>query len=216
MKCRLPADAWPATPGRKPCLPSSAWMSLAASATRAGRHADVLDDQRRAGRAQRADAGRACPRARASSISVCSWSRVNSRGLDQLVAREHLAAPPASRASSSASSSARNSTSSAAAVRWQLVPALGRAGHVRARAAISVGATISSIALAPAVDQRAAPARRPRRCPAKSSSAVVVWRPSGTVSNTASATNASVPSEPTSRRRKISSGVSASRNAQRR
>ena len=36
MKCRLPAEAWPARPGRKPCLPSSACRSLAASATRAG------------------------------------------------------------------------------------------------------------------------------------------------------------------------------------
>ena len=44
----------------------------------------------------------------------------------------------------------------------------------------------------------------------------MVWRPSGTVSNTASATKASVPSEPTTSRRKISSGVSASRNAHRR
>ena len=35
----------------------------------------------------------------------------------------------------------------------------------------------------------------------------------GTVSSTASAMNASVPSEPTTRRRRISTGVSASRNA---
>ena len=50
----------------------------------------------------------------------------------------------------------------------------------------------------------------------KCSQEIVVRRGCGTVWNTASAMKASVPSEPTSRRRKISSGVSASRKAQRR
>ena len=36
MKCRFPAEAWPATPVRKPCSPSSAWMSAEASAIRPG------------------------------------------------------------------------------------------------------------------------------------------------------------------------------------
>ena len=47
----------------------------------------------------------------------------------------------------------------------------------------------------------------------KKQSDSVVWRPSGTVSITASPMKASVPSEPISRRLKISSGSSASRNA---
>src|SRR5256714_1542164 len=36
MKCRFPAEAWPATPDRKPCSDRSAWKSLAASAMRSG------------------------------------------------------------------------------------------------------------------------------------------------------------------------------------
>ena len=36
MKWRLPADAWPATPGRNPCSISSSRISTAASAIRAG------------------------------------------------------------------------------------------------------------------------------------------------------------------------------------
>ena len=79
-------------------------------------------------------------------------------------------------------------------------------------AAISVGATISSVALAPAATSAGTALdgrvdvleerERDRRVPA-----------SGTRLETASPMNASVPSEPTSSRRKISSGASASRNA---
>src|SRR6187551_3226799 len=36
MKWRFPAEAWPATPGRKPCSPSSACRSFAPSAIRSG------------------------------------------------------------------------------------------------------------------------------------------------------------------------------------
>ena len=43
MKCRLPAEAWPARPGRNPCLVSSAWRSLAPSAIRAeGTHTSSM------------------------------------------------------------------------------------------------------------------------------------------------------------------------------
>ena len=80
-------------------------------------------------------------------------------------------------------------------------------------ATISAGATISSTALAPSSTSRGTGSQA-SAMPAKWSQAVVVRGGTGTVSNTASQTSASVPSEPTIRRRKISSGSSASRNAQ--
>ena len=82
-------------------------------------------------------------------------------------------------------------------------------------AAISVGATISSVALAPAATSAGTtPAAASMSAKCISDSAVRGC--SGSVSNTASARNASVPSEPISRRLKISSGSSASRKAHRR
>ena len=82
-------------------------------------------------------------------------------------------------------------------------------------ATISAGATISSTALAPAATNSGTGSVADSM-PSKWSHETVVWGGWGTVSSTASATNASVPSLPTSTRRKISSGESASRNAQRR
>jgi hypothetical protein len=82
-------------------------------------------------------------------------------------------------------------------------------------AVISAGATISSTAVAPEAT------RSPTGAVAASmlgkwTQAVVVNGGTGTVSKTTSAMKARVPSEPTSRRRKISNGSSASRKAQRR
>ena len=79
-------------------------------------------------------------------------------------------------------------------------------------AAFIASTIISSVALAPACTSGCTHATA-SSMPGKSTNAVAVCRPNGTVSNTTSDTNASVPSEPTIRRRKISSGVSASRNA---
>ena len=70
---------------------------------------------------------------------------------------------------------------------------------------ISAGATISSTAVAPASTKSRTGAIA-SSIPGKWIQAVVVRAGSGTVSKTASATKPSVPSEPTSRRRKISSG----------
>ena len=114
MKCRLPADAWPATPGRKPCSPSSAWRSRPHSAIRAGgtQTSSMISDV--PGRAQAADQP-VHPLAHASRTPRSrSASRVKSGGADQLVAGEDLARRRAASASSSPSSSAPNSTSSAA------------------------------------------------------------------------------------------------------
>ena len=80
-------------------------------------------------------------------------------------------------------------------------------------AVISAGATISSTAVAP-LSTRSRTGAIASSMPGKWTQAVVVRAGSGTVSKTASATKASVPSEPTTRRRKISSGSSASRKAQ--
>ncbi len=101
-------------------------------------------------------------------------------------------------------SSAPNSTSSTADSGRQLLPLLGRADHVpgggdqgRRDHQLDRGRA--------AVDQLAD--RRDRLVDAgKWIQAVVVRAGTGTVSKTASAMKASVPSEPTSRRRKISSG----------
>ena len=114
MKWRFPAEVWPATPVRKPCSPSSAWMSRGRLGDPRGRHADVLDDQRgsRAGAAGRS--ARAAPRARVQSTSIRLGSRVKSGVADQLVRRRGSPRPRRPGASSSASSSAPNSTSSAA------------------------------------------------------------------------------------------------------
>ena len=79
-------------------------------------------------------------------------------------------------------------------------------------AAISVGANISSVALAPN-ETRSPTALAAASRSGKKTSATDACEPNGTVSNTASATNASVPSDPITSRLKISSGSSASRNA---
>ena len=79
-------------------------------------------------------------------------------------------------------------------------------------AAISEAVIMISVALAPSSTSGRTTAMA-ESMSGNRNQAAVSWRPIGTVSNTASAMNASVPSEPTSRRRKISSGVSASRNA---
>jgi hypothetical protein len=150
------------------------------------------------------------------SISISSASRENCTGVWTCTA---LRPPRARRISLAASSSgpsssgvsARNSMSSAAEVGGSSFHASGTPGMFQA-AAIRVGATISSVAVAPAPTSSPTAAAAPSRS-SKPTRASVVWRPSGTVSNTASATKASVPSEPMTRRRKISSGVSASRNA---
>jgi hypothetical protein len=82
-------------------------------------------------------------------------------------------------------------------------------------AVISAGATISSTAVAPEAT-RSPTGAIASSMPGKWTQAVVVSGATGAVSKTTSARKASVPSEPTRRRRKISSGSSASRKAQRR
>ena len=79
-------------------------------------------------------------------------------------------------------------------------------------ATISAGATISSTARAPAPTSSWTGSSAASTLGKCSHATVVLagWR---TVSNTASAMKPRVPSEPISNRRKISSGVSASRNA---
>ena len=90
MKWRFPAEAWPATPGRKPCSPSSACRSVGRLGDPRGRHADVLDDQRGPGRPQLADQ----PVHPLAHLPVAprpsAASRVKRRLADQLAAREEL------------------------------------------------------------------------------------------------------------------------------
>ena len=129
MKWRLPAEAWPASPGRKPCSASSAWRSLAASATRAGRHAHVLDDQRhaRAGAAPPADP--ASPRARATASRsprrrARSAAGRSAAGPSRIVSAARLGrrrARPGPRP---------GTRPAARPTRRQRLPALRRAGHV--------------------------------------------------------------------------------------
>ena len=80
-------------------------------------------------------------------------------------------------------------------------------------ATISAGATMSSTAVAPA-STSAGTGSVADSMPSKWSQETVVLAGSGTVSKTASAMKPRVPSEPISRRRKISTGSSASRKAQ--
>ena len=82
-------------------------------------------------------------------------------------------------------------------------------------AAISVGATISSVALAPAATSSGtAPAAVSMS--SKRISDSVVWGPSGTVSNTASADERERPLGADQQARKISSGCRRPRKAHRR
>ena len=96
--------------------------------------------------------------------------------------------------------------------RRELEPVLGAPAMFWA-ATISAGATISSTAVAPD-STRAGTGSVADSIPSKWSQETVVFEGFGTVSKTASAMKARVPSEPTSRRRKISTGVSPSRKAQ--
>ena len=116
---------------------------------------------------------------------------------------------PRARASS-ASSSERNSTRIAAASSGASFHSGGI--ETNAWATFIESTIISSVALAPASTSGRTHATA-SSIVGKITNAVVAWRPNGTVSNTASETNPSVPSDPTSSRLKISSGSSASRNA---
>ena len=176
------------------------------------RHADVLDDQRRARRAQLAD----------QAVQALAHRPEH---LDRLVRRGEVAARGSARGRRAPRPRAPRPRRARPRRRRRTRPAApptpGRAPasspgvpRMLCEATISAGATISSTARAPAATSSATGAIaasmpgevKPR---ARSSS-----RGCATVSKTASAMNASVPSEPTSRRRKISSGVSASRKAQ--
>ena len=209
LKCRLPADAWPATPGRNWCSASSAIRSPAHSAIRSGgtQTSSMISDVP-SGRSRPVRPKSPSRTIHANSIS--SGSRVNAVGRSSSRSRSSSSAV-ATCASSAPSSSPPYSTSSAADSGGSSFQYSGDSGHVYA-AAISAGATISSHARAPA-------ATRPGTGSAAASTDekwihdVVVRAGTGRVSKTASATNANVPSDPTTRRRKISSGVSASRNA---
>ncbi len=173
-------------------------------------HAHVLDDQRRARARASCRPGRACPRAR-SSTSRRSRRRGESpaRGSGRARRAPRRRAPRPRRARPRCSRRTRPA-------------ARPRTGRARASSPGCRGccARRRSAPEPPSARRRAprrrrspAPARAPRRrwgSAARRRSSSRGWR---TVSKTASAMNASVPSEPTSSRRKISSGVSASRNA---
>ena len=186
----------------------------AASAIALGRHADVLDDQRRRRAGAAGRRARTCPRARVQATSIsCAVAR-EVGGREQLVPGEDLARP---RARARRARRRRRRRTRPAARRDSSGSSCQSSGvpgdRVRRRRSASV-ATISSTARRARGDERGHGRRRGvDRCrevqPRRSSCAAARAR----VSNTASATKASVPSEPTSRRRKISSGVSASRNA---
>ena len=144
-------------------------------------------------------------------ISTVSGSRVNSNGrIVSCPARTSLA--PATNRSRSAAWSERNSTSRAADSGGSSRQCSGVPG-IEWLATISAGATISSTALAPAATSSGTGSVA-LSIPSKWTHAVVVCGRSGIVSKTASETNPRVPSEPTSSRRKISTGVSASRKEQ--
>ena len=119
---------------------------------------------------------------------------------------------PATCAASAASSAPPYSTSSTADSGGSSFHSCGAPTMFQA-AVISAGATISSTALAPLSTSSRTGAIASSML-GKWTQAVVVSAGSGTVSKTTSARKASVPSEPTTRRRKISSGSSASRKAQ--
>ncbi len=212
MKWRFPAEVCPATPVRKPCSPSSAWMSAADSAIRAGgTQTSSMISAVPSGRSRPISPW--SPSRTLQLSSTASASRVNS-GPRIVVRLASTPAPSRSSASRSAASSERNSSSRAAEVGGSSFQYSGVPG-IEFAATISAGATISSTALAPAAT-RSGTGSHAVSMLSKWIQLVVVWGRSGTVSITASAVKASVPSEPTSSRRKISSGVSASRNAQRR
>ena len=150
MKCRFPAEACPATPGRKPCLPSSACRSRRRLGDPLRRDAHVLEDQRRARRPQLPDQPEE-PLAHgpgASRPSSLVAREVGRRG----AARGRRASPRrrATRGVELGVVVGAELHQQRRRVGRQLLPVLGRAGHVRSAAAISAGATISSTARAPA------------------------------------------------------------------
>ncbi len=118
------------------------------------------------------------------------------------------------RSPSSVSSPPPTSTRSAADSGGSSCHSLGVPGMMWL-AAINAGATMSSTARHPA-STSAGTGSTAASIEGKCSHAMAVRAGCGRVRNTASATNASVPSEPTTSRRRISSGESASRNAHRR
>ena len=210
----MPADACPATPGRKPWRAEQLLEVLGGLADPRRRHADVLDDHRHARPAHR---GEQPLHALAHVPEHLDLARA--RGVKRGGSIGERAARISSAARSGASSSRGVLGAELDEQRGrggrQLLPALGRPGHVPGGGDQRRGD--HQLGRARAARRRArAPRRRRCRCPRRSDSESVVWRPSGTVSKTASPMNASVPSEPISRRRKISSGSSASRNAHRR
>ncbi len=140
-----------------------------------------------------------------SSSQVKSGGRISSWSLS-------ISSAPATSWSSSPSVSAPNSTSSAAEVGGSSSQSCGAPAMFWA-ATIRAGATINSTAVAP--DRtRAGTGSVADSMPSKCSHETVVLGGWGTVSKTASAMNASVPSEPIRRRRKIWTGSSSSRKAQ--
>ena len=209
-KCRLPAEACPATPGRKPCLPSSSCRSRRALRDPRRGHADVLDDQRAAERAQAPDEPeQALAHAPGASRSPRA-SRVNASGRISSWRGEDLHRGRA-RAHRARHRPRRRTRRSARPTRT--------AARAMPRACRACSTPPRSAPARPSARSRA---RRPRRAPGTAAAARVdvgEVRParascgagSGRVRMTASAMKASVPSEPTTRRRKISSGVSASR-----
>ena len=148
MKCRLPAEAWPATPGRKPCLPSSAWMSRAPSAMRSGG-------------TQTSSMISAVPGGRSRPISPCipsrtdqtsstrSWSRVQSASLIRRVARR-APRPPSPRAHRARRRRRRRTPPAAPPTRAGSSRHSSGVPGIEWLATISDGATISSTAVAPA------------------------------------------------------------------
>ena len=210
MKCRFPAEVCPATPVRKPCSPRIAWMSAADSAIRAGgTHTSSMISAVPGGLRRPISPWR--PSRTLQLSLMVSLSRVNS-GPRMSSRLPRTSAAFASIAGRSASSSERNSIRSAAEVGGSSSQCSGAPG-IEFAATISAGATIISTALAPAAT-RSGTGSQAASMLSKWTQLVVVFGNSGTVSKTASAVKARVPSDPTSSRRKISSGASASRNAQ--
>ena len=175
------------------------------------------------GRTQTSSTISAVPGARIRPTSPCmpsrtvQWTSIRSGSRSNTGSRIRVraastSAARASAASSSASSAPPNSTSSAAED-GSSSRQLSGVPRMLWLAMISAGATISSTARAPAAT-KSRTGSSAASTPAKCSHETVVRGGCGTVSKTASAMNPSVPSEPTSRRRKISTGVSASRKAQ--
>ena len=210
VKWRFPWAACPAIPGMNPCLASSSCTSCAPCVKRSGgkQTSSVMRVE---------PSGRFLPtRPRSPSrtcqaSSMASATLVNSTGLINLAA---LASSTTCRcvASSESESSAPISTSRAAALGSRVLQYAGVSAKAWP-ATVSAGATISSTADAP---RRMRPGTRAIASSIVGTGihATLVTRGAGIVSMTASAMNASVPSEPTRRRRKIPSGVSPSSSAQ--